>query len=1595
MCGSTTIQYRFWRTLLVVAGTLVGLAACSDSSVDMEMLERVRQARLKVEDSVRFEGDLRILANDTMAISDGDGDGQVHIEITGDWDCHGEVLVAATDTRVRVHVRGDAQLNCGVEQAGRSLSNAENLTDSRVEIVVDGVINVADGFDPFSHGSFVLVDDPALLLGDAEMSLNASRDDGAASIGLNAAETSGDAPKAVAMTTDLSAKTTRSCPGVAHTFVGQWGYDGRMISASNIGVAQPMIAVRTTCDLYFDNSVIVAPGWTPSSTQLIERDLSDVKARLPSRPNYGALGNRLNGHLLIEGQEGVSGFTLLVETQGTITFAGNNRWTLMDGNDGRDVHVRVAPAISSYAETDSAAWVFGGKGGKGGDAGKLVLRAGRSPIDMSNATLELVFGKAGDGGDAQAEGLAPTYCRGAQGVSVFAQGGSGGSARDELRVQGVTGQQNLNYNLVRAGAPGGAMATGGDGADNCSSGDGARGGHALAIQGVSGAERNQSSTQSVWIRPYDAPAQARAGQGGKGSENYGPSAAGDGGKGGMALVWQSEANTTAVRAVISAQAGAGGECGVGPSSGGQGGEANTYSLGLPTGLHASPNWEHGSLSSLDDAATLLKITAAQDAPDCAAPAPAEFDLVALLPIFEGDQGDTVVYAVDVRLSNPPPAEITVNWATRDDTATAGEDYLAASGTLTFGGAHPASQSIAITVHGDTNTERDEYLLIELSSASAGAVLPPEPLRVKIANDDRPVIVAEGISYVEYAPYASVDIRVEGTHPLGVIDLTYTTVSGSAILGQDFQAHAGILDLSGGIGVIPIPLIDDVISELEEDFFVELSSQSDVQIWNSRVRVGVLDDDKIAQISVAASSVIEDASPVMMTFNIDLSRAQGFPLDVRCYTRPLGGSSPAMAAAIPDHDYTPVDQVIRFTPGDLSKSCLVPVLADDLLEFDESFELVIEDARSGEVLASAFGVIKDIGVVAEASISDAQITESNVEDREMVFMVSLAKAALRDVDIAFETHPLTATEHRAGAVGSDFRRTTGLLRFKANGALRQEIRVPIIGDFDLEPTETFEVRLSAHQGNVRFVRESAIGRIVDNDALRVGVSDARGVEGTPGQPAPTPLRFRVRLSERYEHDLTLAYQTVFQGYTAQSGSDVRATSGFVSIPAGQMEAYVDISTVADVVPESEERFFLAFEKRYPGDDVLAPGRFEIIGGGGTGYITDDDTAALLSISGGQVQEGNSGTSAIPFTISAQPAPAETITVRVRTRDDTATSADNDYVAVDTIVTLDAGLAYSAKTVDVVVNGDAKAELAEQFEVVIDQVTGPAQVSVGSAYGVIENDETLDFGDAPASYPTLAADGGAYHGSVGPLLGVLRDAEPDGQPHPLAFGDDQTGDDDEDGIAFHADLQQGQVSFVDVTVTDGPGLLSAWIDFNGDGDWLDAGEQVFMDEPVSSGTQTLSFTTPLDADDNLVFLRFRLSTIAGLTPGGGASDGEVEDVQMQIFPAAPPVGDIRNGAGVYVCPFDACVNRIELLEDDDDTLIVSGSGSECDAVPSGAAQCQTACDVGVVGEGSDNCFNISATFFGPGGNQTWADALGISVVVTKPDQSLVCSIQCERE
>lgn len=200
-------------------------------------------------------------------------------------------------------------------------------------------------------------------------------------------------------------------------------------------------------------------------------------------------------------------------------------------------------------------------------------------------------------------------------------------------------------------------------------------------------------------------------------------------------------------------------------------------------------------------------------------------------VAEGDQG-TASIRFTVTSTFPSDTPVTVNYQTVSGTATPGQDYVTAAGTLTIPGG-TTSQQIAITVTGDTTVESDEAFTITLSNPS-GATIDTATATGTIVNDDsasalenllgtlRNIIngITTGAIKVGSSVVSIVSTILEqaartitgvvgdvGSATLGLIDQFLSFVSGDTVdLPGDYatpgEALASIVDrITGGAGAV--------------------------------------------------------------------------------------------------------------------------------------------------------------------------------------------------------------------------------------------------------------------------------------------------------------------------------------------------------------------------------------------------------------------------------------------------------------------------------------------------------------------------------------------------------------------------------------------------------------------------------------------------------------------------------------------------------------------------------------------------------------------------------------------------------------------------
>jgi chitinase len=232
-------------------------------------------------------------------------------------------------------------------------------------------------------------------------------------------------------------------------------------------------------------------------------------------------------------------------------------------------------------------------------------------------------------------------------------------------------------------------------------------------------------------------------------------------------------------------------------------------------------------------------------------------------VLEGNSG-TQDLAFTVTLSAASATPVTVAYATANGTATAGSDYTAASGTLTFA-AGQTSQVVHVKVAGDTTREYNETLTLALSSPS-GVTIADGTATGTILNDDaRPTLNIGNASFAE----GSASAPGHGTFIVSLsqasgltVHIQYTTADGTAVAGTDYVAQAGTLTFKPGETqkTVQVTAIGDGVADPDKTFSVTLSSPSGAAVSQATGSGTILNDDSkpppLPSLSIGNTTVTE-------------------------------------------------------------------------------------------------------------------------------------------------------------------------------------------------------------------------------------------------------------------------------------------------------------------------------------------------------------------------------------------------------------------------------------------------------------------------------------------------------------------------------------------------------------------------------------------------------------------------------------------------------------------------------------------------------------------------------------------------------------------
>jgi hypothetical protein len=323
-------------------------------------------------------------------------------------------------------------------------------------------------------------------------------------------------------------------------------------------------------------------------------------------------------------------------------------------------------------------------------------------------------------------------------------------------------------------------------------------------------------------------------------------------------------------------------------------------------------------------------------------------------VGEGDSGTTdAVFTVS--LSAISGRTVTVDWATADGTAVHPSDFSAGSGTATFDPGE-TSQTVNVTVKGDTDLELDEAFTVVLTSPTNATVTDGTGTGTILDDELEPVVSIEDATVTEGDAGTSTLSFTVLLSRAGVVGATvdWTTSDGSAAEPGDYESDSGTVTFIAGDleEHVDVTVNGDVLFEVDETMDVDLSSPAGSLVGDGH-GVGTIGNDDLApSVSISNASVTEGNTGTRTAeFDVTLSASSGAPASVAWTT--------SDDTAIAGIDYVGDAGIVSFSPSDVSETVSVTVNGDTVDEPDETFEVHLS-APSGAVITdgTAVGTILD-------------------------------------------------------------------------------------------------------------------------------------------------------------------------------------------------------------------------------------------------------------------------------------------------------------------------------------------------------------------------------------------------------------------------------------------------------------------------------------------------------------------------------------------------------------------------------------------------------------------------------------------------------------
>ena len=649
-----------------------------------------------------------------------------------------------------------------------------------------------------------------------------------------------------------------------------------------------------------------------------------------------------------------------------------------------------------------------------------------------------------------------------------------------------------------------------------------------------------------------------------------------------------------------------------------------------------------------------------------------------------------------------------------DTATAGQDYTAASGTLTFAPGE-TSKTIDVSIMGDTEVEGDETLTVKWTNWG-NVWLASYTHTGTITNDDSAAVTINDAKADEGDGITFTVTLGEAVQ--GGLKVTPGYTNGTAA-STDYTTNTTALTFTGTKGetkTFTVSTTDDAMLEANETFTVGLTvSGTTHDVTDSDTATGTItNDDRAAAsitLSVNPSSVSEDAGSTSVTVTATADAADlaaNTPVTVS-----IGGGT-----ATSGTDYTAAASLELEIPAGGTTGTgafkLTPIY-DSEIEGKET--IPVSGSASGlSVTGTSLELTDSKDVSAEwwfgarLSVSPGSVSE-NGGKRKVTVTAEVSEWGRSSSDLSYV---VTVGKGGDSAVsGTDYKAVSKFSIIVKSGRRSgsNSFNLEPIGDTDWEGNETITIHASGTDG-------------AQSTTLTLTDEGDRPYNGPPITLSANPSK----VSEADGATTVTVTATLPSAAVANSQATV-SVGGGTATPGTDYAAVSDVTiTITKNATTATGTFTLT-----PTQDTLAEGDETITIAGPAGVstpatltLTDDDAAPAVTLSASPssvTENGGAKTVTVTATSAAATAKARTVLVAVGNRQDTATPG-TDYTVVPAFnITIAANATTATGTFSLTPTNDTSVEDAESISIDGTPESAGATFTVGGTAITLTDDDAM--------------------------------------------------------------------------------------------------------------------------------------------------------------------------------------------------------------------------------------------------------------------------------